>query len=158
MSIFRDSHYQTTRIELELSLAESPYYSPPAQFVNTTLQLRFGEEYPEYSINRDCCEVSDLSQFVKDLEELANGKISELDYFPLEPDFNINICHSGRGKYEKDDDFSLSCLIDVGGIRTGVYGGGGFALEMSICRDDIRAFSKQLQEELDALKLSLRVE
>lgn len=152
MPTLKDLDYSHSELELEIHLSPSKYYSPPAEFVNVQLTLGLGSEYSPFSFTRDCAEIDDLFSFASDLQKLVSGELTEVEYYPLEPDFSISITHSGVGQYEKNDDFFLECWVDIRGIRGGPYGSTGVGIRMRVSRQGIKEFVNQIKTELSEVE------
>ena len=148
MAKIRDRDFEDTGVELEITLSPSEFYDKPAEWVSARLVFRFGENYPDISIKRDCQEIQDIEHLIDQIRRLTRDEISRVDFSPLEPDYHLVIKHCRRGKYEKEDNYSLYCLIDSAGSRGGAYHGVGPALEMFVCREDLNQFTDELENEL----------
>lgn len=151
MAKILDTAFEFTQTELELIPEVSEHYNENADFVNIHMILKFGEEFPEFSFTRPCALVSDVKDLIAELRELADKEKYEMYYSPLEPDFELEINHSGESENIKTDNYYLKCLVDVSGFRSLRYYGVGFTIKMKVNRLGILEFANQLEKEIEVV-------
>ena len=153
MALLRDKDYKDIGLEIEFKLSASEFYNPSGgEWVSANVILRFGKDFPEIKINRDGQEVPEIENFIEDLHKIAKDKISRINFEPIEPDYEVIITQSGRGKYEKENLYEVVLIIDAQGSRGGAYYGTGPAIRMYATREEIDNFAVKLNTELYKIK------
>lgn len=151
MAILRDKGYGTySTVSLSYIVEHSEYYSiPGGEWVSVTIAYDFGEKFPVITTQSHGQEIVGVQLLVASIHDLIEGRISTLEFEPLEPDYSLEISHSGRGKFIKENNYHVQSVIDASNTHSGVYCGVGPALVMGVTREEMLQFAQTIQKELD---------
>lgn len=89
-------------------------------------------------------EIDEIKFLITKLRELIDNKIDMVEFYPLEPDFRIDIKHSGKGKYEKENLYFFRCYINTWG-NDGVLYEKGVSLDFDVDREILTKFTEELE-------------
>lgn len=157
MANLKDLFFDDSKVELEYKLSISEFYSEHAEWICVTLTFR-SKKLPDIIIESHGQEISDVEELIKDLKNIASDTLPAIDFTPLEPDYTLEIIHSGRGKFEKEDLYYVKASIDAGGANGGVYVGTGPALELCANRHDLNKFANEIEKELNHVRIEYNLE
>ncbi len=154
MAKLQDINFKDTRTELEYAVFESEYYDKPThtEWVGVNLTFNFGEAFSQISTESHGQEFDHVELLISDLRKLISGKVDFVNFEPLEPDYNLVIKHSGRGKYEKEDRYETWCIIDASNANGHGYWASGPAIYMDVNKAGLQSFANNLERDLKLQK------
>ena len=159
MAVLKDNHYDDTQIEMVYDISSSKFFHPQyAAWIAVDLYFKFGDKFPEIHIQSHGQEYFEVENFAKQLKSLAEDKIDAVYFEPMEPDYEITINHSGIGRFEKQNSYSVTAMIDSVAASGGVYSGKGPSLTMDATREELKAFAERILTELYKIKRTLSLD
>lgn len=156
MATLRDNDFSDTGVSLEMNFSPSEFYltDPPEvyEWVKCELVFNFGDKLPAIRVESQGGMFYEYSEFTKRLCEVANFKLAEYEFDPMEPDFSFKVNHIGIGKYIPKDCFEVICSIDIAGAFGGVYCGSGPAVMLEVNSKSMLQFADSIDRELRTSK------